>query len=182
MTLAACRPAQVLDIRDAEAADTTAIQRIYAHHVLNGLGSFEGTAPDEAEMARRRAAITARGLPYLVAEHGGRVRGFAYCAPYRTRVSYRNTVEDSIYVAPDAQRLGIGRTLLATLIERCTALGYRQMIAVIGGSNNESSIGLHEALGFRHAGTLTAVGWKLGGWVDTVLLQRALGPGADSPP
>ena len=167
-------------VRDASDDDLPAIQAIYAHHVLNGLGSFEETAPDIAEMTRRRAAFLAKGLPYLVAEVDGEVLGFAYGAPYRTRAAYRHTVEDSIYVSPSAPRRGIGRALLSALIRRCAAMGYRQMIAVIGDSGNLGSVGLHESLGFRHAGVLREVGWKFGGWVDCVLMQLALdgGPGS----
>jgi L-amino acid N-acyltransferase YncA len=165
-------------LRPSQDADLTAIQAIYAHHVLTGLGSFEEVPPDVAEMARRRGATLALNLPYLVAEaEDGQVIGFAYAAPYRTRSAYRHTVEDSIYVADDAVRRGVGRALLAALIERCTALGYRQMVAVIGDSGNAGSINLHTSQGFVRIGLLPSVGCKFGRWVDSVLMQRPLGPG-----
>lgn len=178
---AATRQASII-VRDATDADMPAVQAIYAHHVLNGLGSFEEAAPDLAEMLRRRAGIVGRGLPYIVAEADAAVAGFAYGAPYRARPAYRYTVEDSIYVSPAAQRRGVGRALLNALIERCTALGFRQMVSVIGDSNNAASIKLHETLGFRQAGVLRAVGWKFGGWVDSVLMQRPLGGGENAGP
>jgi len=169
-------------VRDARDGDMGAIQEIYAHHVLTGFGSFEQTAPEASELARRRAAFVERGLPYLVAEIDGVVCGYAYCAPYRTRSAYRYTVEDSVYVGPEWQGRGAGRALLAGLIERCTALGYRQMVAVIGDSGNLASIRLHETLGFHKAGVFRTVGRKFDYWVDTVLMQRALGDGDASPP
>jgi phosphinothricin acetyltransferase len=170
-------------LRPSREDDLVAIQAIYAHHVLTGLGSFEEVPPDVAEMARRRAATLALNLPYLVAEaEDGRVIGYAYAAPYRTRSAYRHTVEDSIYVAADAVRRGVGRALLAALIERCTALGYRQMVAVIGDSGNAGSINLHTSQGFVRTGLLPAVGCKFGRWVDSVLMQRPLGPGDKEQP
>ncbi len=169
-------------VRDAGEDDVPAVQEIYAHHVANGRGSFEETPPDLAEMQRRRTAIQERGLPYLVAEIGGEMAGFAYAAPYRTRPAYRNTVEDSVYVEPRFLGQGVGRALLGEVIERSRAAGYRQMVSVIGDSDNQASISLHERLGFRHVGVLTSVGWKFGGWVDTVLMQRALGDGDAAPP
>lgn len=169
-------------IRDATDADMAAIQAIYAHHVTHGLASFELTPPDAAEIARRRAAIRDAGLPYLAAESDGVVAGFAYAGPYRSRPTYRYTVEDSVYVAEHALGRGIGRALLGALIERCTALGYRQMVAVIGDSDNAPSIKLHESLEFRRAAVLRSVGFKLGRWVDIVILQRALGGGDGSLP
>jgi phosphinothricin acetyltransferase len=172
-----------VEIRDSTEADLDAIVAIYAHHVAHGLGSFEETPPGREELARRRAEVLGRGFPYLVAAEGaGRVLGYAYAGPYRTRSAYRHSVENSVYVAPDAARRGIGRKLLAALIARCEAAGFRQMIAVIGDSGNAGSIGLHQALGFRRVGTLEAIGWKHGRWVDSVLMQRALGSGGDSPP
>ncbi|HTZ77963.1 MAG TPA: GNAT family N-acetyltransferase [Stellaceae bacterium] len=165
-------------MRAAETTDLPAIAAIYAHHVKQGLGSFEEVPPDVAELARRREDILAKGLPYFVAVDGrGQVVGYAYASPYRARSAYRFSVEDSIYAAPDAARQGIGRLLLAALIERCTELGYRQMVAVIGDSGNEGSIGLHRSLGFEHAGLLRSIGFKTGRWVDGVMMQRALGPG-----
>jgi L-amino acid N-acyltransferase YncA len=174
----------VISVRPVEAADITEIQRIYAHHVLHGLASFEETPPDAAELARRWRAIADLGLPYLCAidDADGAIVGYAYAGPYRPRSAYRFTVEDSIYVGPGAGGRGIGRALLRRLIDICTALGKRQMIAVIGDSGNEGSIGLHRACGFDLIGTFRAIGFKHGRWVDSVLMQRALGPGDGDPP
>jgi phosphinothricin acetyltransferase len=178
-------PAPVADIalRPAADGDAARIAEIYADHVLTGLASFETTPPDPPEIARRRADVIARGLPYLVAELDGVVVGYAYAAPYRSRPAYRYTVENSVYVHRDALGRGVGRRLLERLIAECTARGCRQMIAVIGDSANRASIALHEACGFRHVGLLPSVGFKLGRWVDSVLMQRALGAGdATLPP
>ena len=164
-------------IRDATADDLPAIQAIYAHHVLHGLASFEEVPPDVAEITRRRDVAHASNLPYLVAESDGAVRGFAYASPFRTRTAYRYTVEDSVYVAPEAARAGIGSRLLAELIEQCAARGFRQMVAVIGDSANKASIALHAKHGFVQTGLLPSVGFKFGRWVDTVRMQRPLGPG-----
>ena len=168
---------QELVLREAQDSDLPEIQAIYAHHVATGLASFEETPPDIDELRRRRADILARGLPYVLVEVGGRVGGYAYAGPYRVRSAYRYAVEDSVYVAPNCYGRGIGRIALTAVIERCTAAGMRQMVAVIGDSGNTGSIVLHERLGFRRAGVLTAVGFKLGRWVDSVLMQRALGIG-----
>jgi L-amino acid N-acyltransferase YncA len=171
--------AAAIAIRDAADGDLPAITQIYAHHVRFGLGSFEEEPPPVEEMARRRREVLARDLPYLVAvTPAGAVCGYAYAAPYRARSAYRFSVEDSVYVAPDAGRQGIGRRLLAALIERCAQAGFRQMVAVIGDSGNLASIALHERLGFRPAGALAAIGFKHGRWVDSVLMQRALGESA----
>lgn len=180
--LAADARAGEASIRASRDSDMTAIQAIYAHHVANGFGSFEEVPPDVAELARRRADYVGRGLPYLVAEIEGRVVGYAYVAPFRPRSAYRFTVENSIYVDPAATRRGLGRMLLAALIAQCTAQGFRQMVAVIGDSQNASSIRLHEALGFRHAGRLVSVGRKKGRWLDSVLMQLTLGPGDTTEP
>jgi L-amino acid N-acyltransferase YncA len=171
-----------LPIRPATASDLPAITAIYAHAVKNGTASFELDPPDEAEMARRHAALVAGGYPYLVAGREGAALGYAYAGPYRSRPAYRHTVENSVYVAPAAHRQGLGRALLKALIVECEARGYRQMIAVIGGSDHAPSIRLHEAEGFALVGTLESVGYKLGHWRDTVLMQRSLGPGAAAPP
>jgi phosphinothricin acetyltransferase len=161
-----------------------AIAAIYRHHVLTGTATFEEVPPDEVEIARRRADVAGRGLPYLVAVAqgvdggaAGPVLGFAYAAPHRARSAYRFTLEDSIYVADGMAGRGIGRALLTGLIAGCERLGYRQMVAVIGGSANLASIRLHAALGFAPAGLLPAVGYKFGRWIDTVLMQRPLGAG-----
>lgn len=169
-------------LRPAESGDLAAVATIYAHHVLHGVASFEIEPPDAAELTRRHHAVVAAGLPYLVAEAGGSVIGYAYASRYRERPAYRFTVEDSIYVAPGAGRRGIGRALLGALIDRCGDLGYRRMVAVIGDSANIASIGLHARLGFRVAGVLPSVGFKHGRWVDSVMMERALGDGDLSPP
>ncbi len=168
-------------IRPSQAGDLLAIQAIYAHHVRHGLGSFEEVAPDVAEIGRRRQDLIAHGFRYLTALLQGRVAGYAYASPYMTRSAYRFTVQDSIYIAPDGLRQGVGRALLGRLIEECSAQGFRQMIAIVGDSANEGSIHLHRALGFAPVGTLKAVGFKFGRWVDSVLLQRALGTGDATP-
>jgi L-amino acid N-acyltransferase YncA len=162
-------------LRDSTENDIPSVQAIYAGHVRHGTGSFEEIPPDYEEMRQRRAAIVARGLPYVVATREDRVLGFAYAAPFRPRPAYRFTIEDSIYIHPDVIGQGIGRLLLGDLIVRCEALEYRQMVAVIGDSRNQRSIRLHEALGFNRAGTFTSVGFKFGRWLDAVFMQRALG-------
>lgn len=171
-------------LRDSRDADVPALAVIYGHWVLHGLASFELDPPDEAEMARRRAAVLEGGFPYLVAEDEGtgRVLGYAYAGPYRARSAYRFAAESSVYVAPYAGRRGVGRALLRALLPRLEACGLRQVVAVIGDSGNAASIGLHLACGFRHAGVLPTVGWKHGRWVDSVLMTRPLGAGADTPP
>jgi phosphinothricin acetyltransferase len=174
--------AETVAVRDATDDDMAAVQAIYAHHVLHGLASFEIEPPDRTEMMKRRQAIVERGLPYLVATVNGRVAGYAYAGPYRLRPAYRFMLEDSVYVAPDALGHGLGRRLLADLIERCAALGYRQMIAVIGDSQNRPSIGLHERLGFARIGAIRSAGFKFGRWVDSVLMQRTLGEGDSTLP
>jgi phosphinothricin acetyltransferase len=174
--------ATALILRPARIGDLPDITAIYRHHVQHGLGSFEEEPPDLAEMTRRHAEITTRLLPYLAAERAGTLVGYAYAAPYRPRSAYRYTVEDSIYVAPDAQRSGAGRLLLTELIARCTEAGYRQMVAVIGDSGNAASIGLHLGHGFRPVGTIEACGYKHGRWVDSVIMQRALGSGGGTTP
>jgi len=179
---ASARNVAPITIRDAEDTDLRAIHAIYAHHVLTGLGSFEEVPPPLDEMRRRRADILRHKLPYLVCEIDGRVAGYAYAGLFRTRSAYRYSVEDSIYVAPDAQRAGVGRRLLDELIRRCTKAGYRQMVAVIGDSANSGSIGVHQAAGFSEVARLPAIGFKFGRWVDSVMMQRALGPGQTTLP
>ncbi len=169
-------------IRPCEAADIDMIAGIYAHNVLHGTASFETEPPDVPEMRRRRDDLLARAMPYLVACNGNTVLGYAYAGPYRPRAAYAETVENSVYLRNDAQGCGIGTILLAALIEECTVRGRRQMIAVVGDSANTASIRLHERAGFRSIGMLQAVGWKHGRWLNTVMLQRALGSGNDSPP
>ncbi|HEX5507045.1 MAG TPA: GNAT family N-acetyltransferase [Pseudolabrys sp.] len=171
-----------MKIRPATLSDISAITRIYAHAVRHGTASFELEPPDEIEMARRMNALLAGKFPYIVAEIDGALAGYAYASLYRTRPAYRFTVENSVYVAPEMQRRGIGRKLLDQLIEACTALGFRQMIAVIGDSDQAASIGVHKACGFEPAGTLKNIGYKFDRWLDTPLMQRALGPGATTKP
>lgn len=169
-------------IRAADLNDVSAITRIYDHAVRHGTASFEIEPPDEAEMERRLRPLMDGGYPCLVAEEGTDVVGFAYAAPYRPRLAYRWSVEDSVYIAPDFHRHGVGRALLARLIADCEARGFRQMIAVIGDSAQAPSIALHRALGFHNVGTIENVGFKFGRWLDTVVMQRPLGKGAASAP
>ena len=171
-----------VEIRDARHADLGAVRSIYAHHVDQGLASFEEQAPDVDEMRRRFDDIAVRRLPYIVGCIDGTVAGYGYCAPYRARSAYRFVLEDSVYVDPAYLRRGVGRALLAALIERAAAIGYRQLIAVIGDSAHLPSIRVHADAGFLRVGTLRSVGFKFGRWVDTVIMQRALGPGDGRPP
>jgi phosphinothricin acetyltransferase len=168
-------------LRPCRADDIAAIQALYAHHVLHGTATFELIPPDTAEISHRWQRGTAAGLPWLVATSAGRLRGYAYAAPFRDRPAYRFTLEDSVYVAPNALGAGLGRALLTELIAQTTGSGYRQMLALIGDSGNAASIALHGRLGFRHAGTLEAVGYKFGRWLNVVLMQRALGAGDRAP-
>jgi phosphinothricin acetyltransferase len=169
-------------VREATAADVPAISAIYAHHAKHGLGTFEEDGPPDAEMAARLAAVQDKGLPYLVAETDGVVLGFAYASPFRMRSAYRFTVEDSVYIAPEAIGQGVGRALLTAVITACEALGLRQLTAVIGDRANAASIGLHTALGFSHMGAFTGVGYKHGQWVDIVFMQKTLNGGDNAPP
>lgn len=189
MTTTLARPsaepaAAPLAIREATAADIPAIAAIYAHAVLHGTASWELEPPDEAEMARRFEAVRAAGYPYLVAERAGRVLGYAYAGAYRPRPAYRATVENSIYIAPDAQGLGVGRALLDALMRDCAARGFRQMIAVIGDGTGASlgSRRLHERAGFRLIGVAEKVGFKHGRWLDQMLMQKELGEADRTPP
>jgi L-amino acid N-acyltransferase YncA len=163
-------------VRDSRDEDMPKIHAIYGFHVLHGLASFEEEPPSVEELSRRRADVLDRGLPYLVAERGGVVVGYSYAAPYRSRPAYRFTVENSVYVDHNLRRRGVGHLLLSALIARCAERECRQMIAVIGDSENMASIALHERLGFIRIGTLRAVGFKFGRWVDSVLMQRPLDP------
>jgi phosphinothricin acetyltransferase len=169
-------------IRAATPADLVAVTGIYDHAVRHGTASFELAPPDASEMARRRQALVDAGYPYLVAEIDGVIAGYAYAGPYRARPAYRWSVEDSIYVAPRLHRRGVGAALLGRLIADAEQSGFRQMIAVIGDSSQAPSIALHRAAGFRAIGTIENVGFKFGRWLDSVLMQRALGPGATKPP
>jgi L-amino acid N-acyltransferase YncA len=169
-------------VRDACEDDMSAVQSIYAQHVMGGIASFELEAPSVAQMIDRRADVLTKGLPYLVAELAGEVVGYGYATLYRPRPAYRFTVEDSVYVRDGLGGHGIGLTLLGELIDRCIRGGWRQMIAIIGDSENHASIRLHERLGFHRVGVFEAVGFKHGRWVDTVLMQRSLGDGSLSLP
>jgi phosphinothricin acetyltransferase len=169
-------------IRPATPADIPAITAIYSHAVRHGTASFEIEPPDEAEMARRQTTLLTGGFPYIIAENDGDLAGYAYAGPYRTRPAYRWSVEDSVYVNPNAHRRGVGRALLERLIVESEQRGFRQMIAVIGDSAQISSIELHRALGFRMIGVIENVGYKFDRWLDSVLMQRDLGPGATARP
>jgi L-amino acid N-acyltransferase YncA len=171
-----------VSIRPAAPADIAAITRIYAHAVEHGTASFEIEPPAEAEMARRQRTLLDRGFPYLVAELAGTVAGYAYAGPYRDRRAYDWCVEDSVYVAPEFHRKGIGRLLLTRLIAESERLDFRQMLGVIGDSANTASIGVHAAVGFRLIGTFQSIGFKHERWLDTVLMQRPLGSGDTTPP
>lgn len=171
-----------VQVRAATVADIPAITRIYGHAVTSGTASFELEAPDSAEMERRFMAVTGGGHPYLVGERDDSVLGYAYISQYRPRQAYRWSVENSIYIAPDAHRSGVGRELLAALIEAATSAGYRQMIAIIGDSRQSASIGLHREMGFTFSGTIHSAGYKNGRWLDSVTMQRALGDGDTTRP
>jgi L-amino acid N-acyltransferase YncA len=171
-----------LEIRPTGAADLPAITQIYEHAVLHGTATFELTAPDLAEMTRRLGTMVEGGFPHLAATLEGQVVGYAYAGPYRPRPAYRFTVENSIYLQPAIHRRGIGLELLRQLIAECESRGYRQMIAVIGDAANAGSIGLHAKCGFQMIGTHPNVGFKFGRWLDTVLMQRGLGEGANTLP
>jgi len=175
-------PAEPLTIRPSDAGDVPAIHRIYAHHVRHGLASFEIEPPDEDEVARRRRAVVAAGYPYLVAERAGDIVGYAYAGPYRSRPGYRFTAENSVYVRDECRGQGIGKALLAALIPLCEARGLRQLVAVIGDSAHLASIELHRRAGFEMIGVIRSCGYKFDRWVDTVLMQRPLGPGDTTPP
>ena len=164
-----------LVVRASTEADIPAITEIYGYHVQHSGATFEVSSPDAREMSRRRSEVLQRGLAWLVAEIAGSVKGYAYATPYRSRAAYRFTLEDSIYVHPEEAGKGIGKALLPKLIDLCEATGAKQMIAVIGDSDNAASVRLHLRFGFRHVGVLYAVGFKFGRWIDTVLMQRALG-------
>ena len=169
-------------VRPAEISDLSLVRTIYAHHVLHGFGTFEEAPPTLDEIAERYAAVTERGLPWLVAQSEGGILGYAYASPFRPRAAYRYTVEDSVYVAPEAMGQGVGRALLDGVIAACQPIGLRQMVAVIGDSGNIPSIRLHRACGFEFKTVIKSVGFKFGRWVDVVWMQRALGAGDELPP
>ncbi len=167
-----------LTIRPCTEADIPSVARIYAHHVTHGTATFELDPPDAAAIALRWSRVEALRLPWLVVSlDDGRIAGYAYATTYRPRIGYRFTLEDSIYVDPAHAGLGIGSAVLARLIEACETIGARQLVAVIGDSANTASVRLHAKFGFRHAGVLQSVGFKFGRWIDTIFMQRALGPG-----
>ena len=169
-------------IRPSTPADLPAITAIYGWNVLNGTGTFELDPPEPAEMARRRDDVLAKGLPWLVIARAGVVLGYAYANHFRPRPAYRFCLEDSVYLAGDTQGQGLGRLLLAELTARCEAAGARQMLAVIGDSQNLGSIGVHRTLGFEHVGVMKAAGWKFDRWLDVVIMQKSLGQGAAAAP
>lgn len=169
-------------IRPSRDEDMPAISAIYAHHVRHGTGTFELDPPSLADLGQRRAEVLSRGLPHLVVAAQGQVLGFAYCNWFRPRPAYRFAAEDSIYIAPNACGQGLGRALLAELVAAAQRAGMRKLIAVIGDSANAASIGLHRASGFSHVGVLKSSGWKFGQWLDTVLMEKSLGPGDTTSP
>jgi phosphinothricin acetyltransferase len=169
-------------VREATEADAAALAAIYGDAVLHGFGTFEEEPPTPRDMDGRRRAVQDKGLPYLVAELDGQVLGFAYAGPFRPRAAYRYTLEDSVYVSPDAKGKGVGRAVLTAVIQACEALGIRQLMAVIGDTGNSGSIALHRALGFEQTGVGKSVGFKHGRWVDIVHMQKALNGGDSLPP
>ena len=169
-------------IRPSTAADLPAVTAIYGWNVLNGTGTFELDPPDQAEMLRRHDDVLSKGLPWLVAQRDGAVLGYAYANHFRPRKAYRFCLEDSVYLAPEAQGQNLGRLLLAELLSRSEAAGARQMLAVIGDSANLGSIGVHRTLGFEHLGMMKAAGWKFDRWLDVVIMQKALGQGSTTDP
>lgn len=169
-------------IRASTEADLAAITRIYSHHVLHGTGTFETTPPSESDMQARRADVLGKGLPWLVVCRGQTVLGFAYANWFKPRPAYRFSVEDSIYLAPEAAGQGLGKWLMMELLAQLERAGIRRVMAVIGDSHNTASVGLHTAMGFERVGTVPSCGWKFGRWLDIVLMQRSLGVGDASPP
>lgn len=173
---------QGLIIRPATAGDAEALAAIYGDACRHGVGTFEEIAPDAGEMDRRRLAIVDKGLPYYVAEVDGEVAAYACASPFRPRTGYRYTAEDSVYAAPWAKGRGLGRVLLTRVVADCEALGLRQLMAVIGGSDNQASIALHQSLGFEMRGVMRGVGFKFGRWMDIVMMEKALNGGSETPP
>ncbi|MHB1248353.1 MAG: GNAT family N-acetyltransferase [Polaromonas sp.] len=169
-------------IRPSRDEDISALTAIYAHHVLHGTGTFETAPPSVADMTARRADVLSKGLPYLIAEHNGKIAGFAYCNWFKPRPAYRYSVEDSIYLGPDLHRKGLGRALLAEMLARCEAVGIRKVMAIIGDSANAGSIGVHRALGFTQVGIIASCGWKFGAWRDIVIMEKTIGAGDTQPP
>lgn len=181
--MTASSPSPVARLRDAVAADMPAVRAIYAHHVLHGTGSYEYDPPDLPEMETRWRKIVALGLPWVVAEGAdGGLLGYAYAGLFHGRIGWRFVVEDSVYIHPDHTGRGLGELLLHEVLDRCQTLGYRQMMGVVGDGENHGSIRLHEKLGFTRIGTAKDTGWKFGRWLDTVYMQKTLGPGGSEPP
>lgn len=168
-------------IRPSRDEDMAAITAIYRHHVLTGTGTFEIDPPSEADMSARRADVLAKGLPYLVMENAGQVLGFAYCNWFKPRPAYRYSAEDSIYMAADAGRKGLGKALLTELCAQAERVGVRKLLAVIGDSANTGSIGVHRSVGFTPVGTITSCGWKFDRWLDVVMMEKPLGAGDRTP-
>jgi len=169
-------------IRPSQSIDIAQITDIYRHHVLHGTGTFEVDPPTEADMSARRDDVLSKGLPYLVAADGAKVLGFAYCNWFKPRPAYRFSAEDSIYLAPEAKGQGLGRALLSELTSQAERVGVRKLIAVIGDSANQGSIGVHQAAGFAHVGILKSCGWKFDQWLDVVLMDKTLGKGDSNAP
>jgi len=169
-------------IRPSTDADIPTITAIYAHHVLNGTGTFETDPPSEQDMAQRRADVLSKGLPYLVVEYAGNVVGFAYCQWFKPRPAYRFSAEDSIYLAASAHGKGLGRLLLVELMAQAERAGVRKLIAVIGDSANHGSVGVHKACGFNPVGVLANCGWKFDRWLDVLLMDRTIGLGSSEAP
>ncbi len=174
--------AKPITIRPSVDSDVPAIAAIYGRSVESGTASWEYEPPSVEEMGKRRHAVIANGFPYFVAESGGRLVGYAYASSYRARIGYRFVVEDSVYVVEELRGCGIGKRLLSTVIAECEKLGFRQMIAVIGDSENVGSIALHERCGFQHVGRFNGIGYKFGRWLDSVQMIRTLGDGSATPP
>jgi L-amino acid N-acyltransferase YncA len=171
-----------VQVRPANADELPAMQEIYGYHVRHGLATFEEEPPSVEELRRRFDDVRSRGLPWLAAEFGGVLAGYGYCTLYRTRSAYRFTLEDSVYVRQGSEGRGVGSAILRELIAQVEALGYRQLVAVIGDSAHAPSINLHASCGFLRVGILRSVGFKFGRWVDTIVMQRPLGRGDGTPP
>ncbi|OYT90376.1 MAG: GNAT family N-acetyltransferase [Burkholderiales bacterium PBB3] len=172
----------MIKIRPSTDADVAATTAIYQHHVLHGTGTFEITPPTPGDMVNRRQDVLSKNLPYLVLEENSRVIGFAYCNWFKPRPAYRFSAEDSIYLAPEATGRGLGKLLLTELMAQAERAGVRKLIAVIGDSANQGSIGVHQVCGFTHVGVLSACGWKFERWLDVVLMERSIGLGASTTP
>lgn len=169
-------------IRKSLTSDLNGITAIYRHHVLHGTGTFEVDPPTLRDMAARRDDVLTKELPYLVLEENSHVAGFAYCNWFKPRPAYRFSAEDSIYLAEEAQGKGYGRLLLTELMVQAERVGVRKLIAVIGDSTNQGSIGVHRSCGFNHVGILSSCGWKFGRWLDVIMMERAIGLGATCDP